>query len=516
MNLDVALIGAGVSSTYTLLGLVRELRSRGHSAPVKVAIFEQCETTYGGLPYASRTHPRSLIITSLKDFLPVDERAKFAAWLSANKSWAFDRFKEGGGELAAKWLREHQAEMDADDWDPLFLPRYLFGEYLTDTVNRELAESGSEDVIDFEFVNARVDDVSSVGGHYELVLADGRTALADHVVLGLGTPPNGEKLATSEPTVGRVCLIDDPYAGGLGHATDRLSAEMPPAGDSPAKVLILGGNASTMELIFLLNDLGDERLVGAEYHVITLRGSLPPRLLPARSGPPVTTPRLNELSGRKNKTARALYEAALADIDAAVAAGYSITDTLEPVSRAIVPQVSELDRLEQLEFADRWGMELGRYQRRAGSDVWDVVDRLEQQGRFRMIAARYLGLGDISDEGATVCCRGEGGDYLLDDRYAVIINCTGFAPISGRSPALFDRLVAKGMCTPTPSGRGYHVSESMEIQDRLYVNGPFLAGNIVLGAPVWHMEHAGRCMTHGYRLAGQIANRLATRVTCSE
>jgi hypothetical protein len=48
----------------------------------------------------------------------------------------------------------------------------------------------------------------------------------------------------------------------------------------------------------------------------------------------------------------------------------------------------------------------------------------------------------------------------------------------------------------------------MEAAPGFYVMGPLLAGNVIDGSPVWHMEHCGRISAFGSALGPRLAQVL--------
>jgi uncharacterized NAD(P)/FAD-binding protein YdhS len=66
---DVAFIGAGLSSTYTLIEFINHINSQNltisENETLKIAIFERDEWVWGGIPYGKRSGFTSLIITPL-------------------------------------------------------------------------------------------------------------------------------------------------------------------------------------------------------------------------------------------------------------------------------------------------------------------------------------------------------------------------------------------------------------------------------------------------------------------
>ena len=100
-EIDLAFIGAGLSSTYTLIEFVRQIENNknipncddDHKA-YKIAVFEKDSWIWGGIPYGRRSSFTSLIITPLDEFLPEFEVNEFIDWMSLNFSWLIVPFKK--------------------------------------------------------------------------------------------------------------------------------------------------------------------------------------------------------------------------------------------------------------------------------------------------------------------------------------------------------------------------------------------------------------------------------------
>jgi len=48
----------------------------------------------------------------------------------------------------------------------------------------------------------------------------------------------------------------------------------------------------------------------------------------------------------------------------------------------------------------------------------------------------------------------------------------------------------------------------MEAARGLFALGPLLAGNVISGMPVWHLEHCGRISVFAENLAKELASQL--------
>lgn len=514
-DVDVLFVGAGVSTSYTLLSMLDELRRNPADRPVRVAVVEQASDLYGGQAYGLRSGYTSLLITSLKDFLPEAPRALFSAWLSKNKSWAFEKFRQFGGELSARWWERNSKAVEEDLWDDLYLPRYLFGLYIAESVQDSIADAKAAGLITHTTIQDEVATIQRQASSYQVVgRHTGMTAHARNVVLAVGSGPTISRFGASPSSdateVGGTCLIEDLYVPSVTTNLDRVQRALRRCGDRKINVLIVGGNASTMEALYILNDTGFPELEEARFYVLSPSLSLPERLVDPTPSACFVPENLLELPARTELTARSVYDAALQDLAAGKVAGLTVSDTLVPISRAVISVLRLLSREEQLAFAGHWGAELGRHQRRAGNEYADVVTSLMSQGRLELVAGKFLEVAGINDAGAAFRYEVEGLARDFEQRMTVIVNCSGFRPLHELGEeSLLDTMVRHGTCRPTQWGRGIVVNDDMEANDGLFVMGPLLAGNVIGGFPVWHVEHCGRISSFSATLGGTLAARVA-------
>ena len=96
-NIDLALIGSGLSSTYTLIEYINQIQSnpfyKNKKNPTKIVMFEKDSWLWGGIPYGQRSGYTTLIITPLDEFLPESELSPFVEWMSENIDWLIVPFK---------------------------------------------------------------------------------------------------------------------------------------------------------------------------------------------------------------------------------------------------------------------------------------------------------------------------------------------------------------------------------------------------------------------------------------
>lgn len=501
---DLLFVGAGASTSYVVLSLLGSLDGPPRDRPVRIAVVERAPDPFTGVPYGSRAAPTALLITPLRDFLPEPERGLFVRWLSENKGWVFDEFRAAGGPFSTRWWERHRAAVERDDFDDLYLPRYTFGEYLGRRTRAAIDEAAARGLATTEVLR---DDVVAVekAAHGYRVRCAGRVVDTSHAVLAVGSAPVRSRLRRDTGLPGPL-LVDDPFDD-MGEAVTRIAAAVRGVRDRPAHVVVLGANAGTMDMLFQINDrLGAD---DATFTVVSPSGQLPERLDEQHEPRPFRAERLEALERAGTAAAISVYEAALADIARGRAAGLSVADTLGPISQAVGRVLPLLAEDQTVEFADRWGVALGRHQRRAGWEYCEVVEHLAAGGRLQLVAGSFVDLVDGPDGRTRVRYGADGGEHVADPPADVVVNCAGpSGSLRLAAPPLLERLVADGVCRLTPSGGGVHVGPDLAAAPGFYVMGPLLAGNVVAGRPVWHMEHCGRISAFGATLGAELAGAL--------
>ena len=506
---DFLFVGAGASTSYTILGLLDALATRPPSTPVRIAVVERGADPFAGLPYGVRAAPTCLLITALRDFLPDGERAAFVAWLAVNKGWVFDEFIRAGGEHGALWWRRHRAAIDRDEFDDLYLPRYVFGEYLARRTAEQISRAGVAGVAETTVVTDEARCVRSGAGEY-LVDCERRRLVARHVVLAVGSPSAMPRLAATAAD-STALLVDDPFED-MPDTLRRVRQLLGETAARPPHVVVLGSNASAMDMIYQISNLTTETSQRPTFTVLSPRGDLPARIEEPVSTAPFHAERLVAMAKEEPIRAVAVYQAAVADIDRGKRLGLSPADTLSAVSHRVIELVARLSDDEALEFAARWGAELGRHQRRAGLEYWEVVDQLVEDERFELVAGSFVGLMVDCDGGTAVRYRSAAGvEQTLPRPADVIVNCAGPAKdLQSSAPAVIEQMLRDGVCSATRFGAGIAVDSGFTAAPGLSVMGPLLAGNLVDGNPVWHMEHCGRVSAYGRRLGSILADTVTT------
>lgn len=516
--IDVAIVGSGISSTFLALRLMDRLLEVQQPTPMHLTVLERDQQFYTGIPYGRRSGATSLIITPLDEFLPTDELDRFIKWLKINSSWALDETKRHRGVLTAEWLKRAKQAIADGDCRRLHVPRYLFGLYLTEQIEAKAEQARAEGAAELTILRAHVThiekiiDVDQPASLRFRLTADDDEFLARRVVLATGMPPTRSIFPVEAP--GGALLIDDPYAIGIDRALDNIASHL---AKSPATsgITVVGANAGSLEMLYQLINTPEIVEHRPKITVLSPQGQLPERYA-AVSNPDFVATNLQRLADTDHQSqlqvsAASILEAARLDIEAARRGHISISNSLPPISSAVSCLLPLLDADELLQFAAGPGIEIGRLQRRAGDEYCDAADELARSGQLTVVAGSFEHVAPAGDQSVCVAYRstGDGSIKPLRAPQAVVINCSGSAGLErpNQSP-LIEALLADGLCRPSASGHGFAVNDQFQTDQGLYVHGPMLAGNVVGGSAIWHVEHCGRIIGLSARLAEEILHDL--------
>lgn len=501
---NIAIVGSGITSSYVLIHLVAHLEDKRSGNAMRVAVIEKAGEFWTGVPYGSRSGRDSLLISSLREFLPQDqERGRFVDWLSKNRDEICRDISDNPGSLTAGWLRANKVAMENGAWDELFIPRFLFGLYITQRVEQVLKDAADRGILTVDLVKGDTLDIRQNDGVHTLDIATDSegtlTIRANKVVLAIGSPQDSA-LKSFRPAESDQsgCVIDDLYVPSLTSNLERIASFLKtPEGRANNEVLIAGSNASALEALYVLNNSSAVAAGIGKYHILSPSGEFPHRINPEPRHAGHPPKRLRDLVARKAHSAQEILEAVELDVADAKAAGASIADMHGAFSAGILTALDQLEPSEQSEFVTHVGVEIGRFQRRAGAEYLDVVDHLVASGKLEFIKGRLCGLDVTEDSGLrfTYATDGDKAPRQESAPIGVVIGCVGIADLSRSSAPLIQNLLRRKLCEPNASKRGILVNENYEASENFYVMGPLIAGNYVGSVRVWHAESCHRIIS---------------------
>ncbi|WP_445381933.1 GNAT family N-acetyltransferase [Robiginitalea sp. IMCC43444] len=506
---DYLFIGSGISSAFTLWNFLNKIQKVKNFRPLQITVLDKYGEFNKGIPYGERSGKAVLLITNLKSFLPEPELTPFMEWLSANKSWLLEEFKADGGVRSAVWLEKNQDAIANNQWAGMFLPRYFFGCYMAEQVGKIVGIMEAANQIQITFKQAEVINISRLDDLWMADTGHSGCITAKKIIMGIGSLPTNylwkEKHEIREKNL---LFLNDLYANNFGQAVDQVHKQISKQSGRKINVLMVGANASALEVLYRLNDREDIAVHCNKFYFLSTYGILPDSELDTEKLKTFKPGNLKALMNKAKISSAEINEAATRDLDKAAKIELGAFSTVGVISEAIGKLLGRLDPLELENFACFHGNEIGRRQRCAGEHYVETVRMLESEKRFEHIAGRFHDL-QLTEEGARVFySETESGKIKsLNDTVSVVINCSGGMSLDNpKIPKVLRKLIQGDLLAPNASRIGFKVNDSLEAQPDFHIVGPLLAGNVIENKAVWHVEHCGRIIWLSKILAGILSD----------
>jgi uncharacterized NAD(P)/FAD-binding protein YdhS len=459
----IAIVGAGFSGTAVAINLLQQ----PSDVALRVILLDRAPPGQG-VAYARRPYPYLLNV-------PAGRMSVAAAAPLDFLNFALTRFP-------------HATAHD-------FLPRSLYGEYLESRLSS--AERAAAQGVRLERVcgTARSLQRGSNGQGYDMQLADGRSLLADEVVLALGNPPS-EALPGAQQLLGSSSYVADPW-------TD------PAQFRSAERVLVVGTGLTMADVV--------TAGVGAAHrdvhvYAISRHGLVPPSQ--TALGHEQVQVDIRRLLEAASFSTRALFRAVRALADEIVGRGADWRELMN-VLRGHAPQLwQRMPVRERQRFLRHVRPYWDIHRHRLPHQTLAELGKLQDARKLSVHAGRIVNL-ERAGEQVRVTWRPRGTRAqatLLVDR---VINCTGpnYDPRRSRDPLLLS-LLAQGLAVPDSLGLGVRTAAFgalLDAQGRpangLYYVGPMLRPEHWESTAVPELrEHAARLAHH---LAGPVLMRTA-------
>ncbi|MDZ4349789.1 MAG: FAD/NAD(P)-binding protein [Xanthomonadaceae bacterium] len=367
-----------------------------------------------------------------------------------------------------------------------FLPRHLFGEYLSRQLSAALANSPAK-------LRAYTEDVISVEripGGFRVYLADGSDFFSDQVVLAVGTlPPQPlPALDTRLSTDSR--YVNWPWREGVLDAIPR-----------DARVLILGTGLTMADVVMSLNTAGHTGPI----HAVSRHGIAPlAHGRPRRSTP--TPPAL--LKAIERSSLRGLLRT-LREMSRVSDDWRPLVDSLRPHTQSLWKRLTVKQRMRFLRHLKSY-WEVHRH--RVAPEVADCLEQLRGSGQLKIDAGHLLHAR--LDRGTVEAyIRPRGTAHAQCERYDFLVRATGFdTDIDTTTHALIAHLRASELIRPDPYGLGIACDDLGEVLDRhgRRIPGLFCIGPLQRGR-LWEITAVPELRTAARDLARHLVNTMASR-----
>lgn len=518
-NFDFTIIGAGIAGAASMLSLLDSmLNEETSSERWKIAVIDKNAELWRGLPYGYRSSSNSLTITTLKEFIPPTEREGFLNWLDNQKEQWLERYAIEGGEIAKAWIERNQSNLVKNNWEEMYIPRHLFGDYISEKVSKkiELAETmGKASISYFTGELKRLDKAGDAFMlDYEGILNAGKI-FSQKVILSTGSTPM--KSISNPDDHQDMIYINDTYYPSLDENLQSIESRLKENTNASQKnhLLVVGTNASSIEFLYLINGNPELKNHISQVVVISPSGILPNRITDDDS----IAYRFEGLESLKKERvfdSGKLYETIEEDLKIAYENGAKMGDLYHQVNDLIVSLLEMLPDEEKQDFYCKYGLQYSKLIRRSGMDYSDGLDQLRLDGKLTQLKGKYLQLKKNAKNPQQVILEyadqdGSVKDYK--DPFGVVVNCGGFENLDQTSSPLLKHLVDKGLCTINCTNRGLEVNEKFEICEGFYVLGPLLGGIFNSKARLWHVENAKSIFKLANLMKGHFSEDLGKMVT---
>lgn len=485
----------------TLCHLAERLRDKPvQTKMLRIGIIEKEGEMWTGVPYGRRSVIGALTFQKLQEFLEEPERSCYIEWLRATAGSWLQTLREWGGSGAAKWISDNQSLMDQDKWGELYLPRFLFGLYVSSQAACAVEELSRLGLASVTRIQGEAVGISGMPGRPRAIdVEDDRGARrslhAERVVLAIGSPP--QKAVQGSAVTGRPShvYINDMYSPSETASMYRIQKALSALPDkTSANLLILGSNASALEALYLINYRPRIRHRINSIVIFSHSGLLPYKI--SEETVEFRLLALEELRIAASFCAADLMAAISSDIRRAEAFGLNIADLRDLVGVAVNQSIDLMHVREQERFICEHGVHYSRMMRRAGRDTRNAADELVDQGILTTVRGALRRLEPFpSGSGlmrAVYTLADEPAEMTYPVPFRISINCGGFEDLDCSSSRLINSLVSNRICKVNSTRRGFLVDENLKASENVYVIGPLVAGNFNDRIRFWHVESASR------------------------
>jgi uncharacterized NAD(P)/FAD-binding protein YdhS len=492
---DIAFIGSGIATTLSMIEVLSGIQNNPNPPvePTTIAVIERHPQFWRGIPYGSRSSVNALTITSVLDFVNETERPAFFQWLKTTRPEWTTHYREQGGEIANRWLEKNLPLLDQEAWDTVYIPRFLFGNYIAQKLTRlqhavEEKRLAQVRLIQAEALDLKPDQDGFFQITFELPANKTDKLLARKCVLSTGSVPVD---SMCQPSNSQTLYINDLYAPSASANIQSVETILQKT-DNPddRNILVIGSNASSIEWLYLLEGMPAMRRLVNKTVVISTSGLLPYRIS-TESLAEHPIPHLKALMASGDYDIKTLTDAAAMDINLAVRDGANM-DYVATIIGNTLKLLESLGEEAKKAFYAIHAIRLRDSFRRSGPEYRGAAQLLLDEQELTMLKGRFLKASTAGETAQFTYTDPDGQLQTYPMKFKVIINCTGSANLDRTSSRLLHGLVHNGICQVNLSGKGFLVNERFEAAPNLYVIGPLLGGNVNRLIHFWQLENASR------------------------
>lgn len=435
----ITIVGAGFSGTMTAVHLLRKATS-----PLHIKLVEKTPSHIGRGTAYSATVPCQLLNVPAGNMsaLP-DAPEDFLKWAQAHGH------------------QHEQAPGVTELSRTTFLPRALYGEYLSHLLQTEIERGAANHRV--EIINDEIIDLDSDGAGMHIQSREHGSWVSDACVLALGNFP-------PQPPVEYHIAVGD----SVRYHFSPWAPDVLPTLAASTSCLFIGSGLTMLDQVTALHDQG----YAGRIHIVSRRGFTP------KAHTPPLAARLSHPSPPRSDL-RALVRWTRSRIALEQDAGgdwRSVIDGLRPETSRIWQGLSLRDKKRFLQHVRPYWE---NHRHRTAAPVLSAFQDMVASGQLTQHRARIENTAVDAQLGVRVSLRKRNGT-VLNVTVDHVVNCTGAeSNFKSLRDSLTSRLLAKGMVAADALGLGLLTTASGQLidagghaSDRLYTLGPPMKGRL--------------------------------------
>lgn len=511
---DIGIIGSGAASTTALTQLLEKVLVQND--PLKklhIFVVDKHHEFWKGIPYGNRSSVNSLTITAISDFVPSgNEQTLFFSWLSLNCESLLAHYASMGGDNAQTWIAENKLKIAQKEWNKIYLPRFIWGIYMQERLLSLKEKAEANQLVQITLIQGEAIQVEEHTGYYTVLLEvagqSNQSISVKKLVVAIGSGPVRNIIPAPDNSY---TYINDVYEPSITHSIDLLIRAAADNSDQPMNILVIGSNASSIELVYLLNNLPKLKSSIHKIVIVSRAGYLPYHIDDTHLES-YTSSNLDKVKQDGDYTLEMLVEAAKRDLKTTMQLDIINTHHVDWVVSYALNLMQNLgDDAKKIFFA-KHGMQFTRLIRRSGPEYKRSADELLQNNQVELLAGEFSSIVPSPKGGMLNYINTATGKSATHElAYKFVINCTGADDLDQSSSRLIQDLIKKNICEVNLSGKGFVVNDKFEAAKNLYMIGPLLGGNMNDRIHFWHLENVSRLIC----LAPYLADCLLAETTAN-
>lgn len=465
---DIVFVGGGISSTFTWQSLLQN----NPGFPSRVAMFDKDGNFGRGLPYGKQTISSYLLNDNVS---LVDEKNMlgFRRWLLLEKPKWLNAIMRQGNPVSFSWLNRHKGAIDRNDFDDLYLPRYVFGLFLQDRFEQHLKLLKQYNH-EYSLLQDDVEDIERLSVNLFAISGKlkNKPIYSRQILLGIGAPENN----FASNLQGKLGYVQDVYRADIEETIKQSAISRKKSGEA-LRVAILGGGPTAAEIAYRCLVDPTLNLYIDRLFVLTTSGKLPNGTNISLDTSGYKLFELEQLKQIGYFGADALISALRADISKAEQDNVPLLNIRSMIKETFKSLFSCMSINEKRNFVIRYGEHYVSLMKYTASDYSDVLQNPNRDRKIVIYQAFVESL-QWKNNCFELTMRDKSGSSLALNA-DVVFNCLGPRDLSNLEESLIKRLLDRNLIRVNESGRGIAVNEFFEANPNLFVLGPLLAGTCV-------------------------------------